>query len=440
MKENEIVKAPLRLYLSKDETSKDTSNDSKKITIKKIFSGYFHNFAITTDSEYLCWGNSKGYRLSKKCMSDQYDFPLSFPAPIEISGLAAGGNFDDQDEKQQNLNASILNVSQNRNMSMLNNSTFIRSNELEERKIFEIINENKNLDLTTVVNLIRNLSDKYDDRKLDEQDIEIEDTIKKALEKLSVNKDFEDNVGSSYYDFEKILNYRIIKELRPYYEPATWVEGFFRKKTSLINMNEVQILYNMFFLHPCIFRDFFAVDDDIVNFRLTKNLLKGFQPLFKEMNVYSKRCMSMENVIYLNFFNMLLDLWIAKIAKNSELNAENIFDNDNSFLADFIQIYFYDGFNRSIFYDIFEKGLRDLNMLSKNKKQINSKAGSKSDESLKISILEKIFDFNVTQDDSKMKVFIQFKIFCKKNEYLFLNALFLTLVRFHFILITVGNQ
>lgn len=377
--------------------SKDTS---KKITIKKIFSGFFHNFAITNDSEYLCWGNSKGYRLSKKCMQDNFEYPLTFQPPAENNALLT--NPDNQDENQE-LNNSIVNVTQ-RNQSMLNN-TFSKNSELEERKIFEIINENKNLDLTTVVNLIRNLSDKYEDHKLDEQDQVIESSIRKALENLCYNKDFEDKVIKNYLEFEKILNYRMIKEMKPYPQTAEWLESFFKRKNNFIYTNEIQIIYNLFFLHPCIFKDFFAVDDDEENFLLTRSLLKGFQPLFKEMNIYSKRCMSIENIIYLNFFNMLLDVWISKIAKNPDLNADNIFDNDNSFLADFIEIYFYDEFRHSILYDIFQKGLRDLNMLSKNKKQISNKNNQKSEESMKIAMLEKIFDFNVTQDESKMKVF-----------------------------------
>jgi hypothetical protein len=332
-------------------------------------------------------------------MSDQFEIPLSFPPPGEHAALS--GNPESKDENQD-LNTTILKASQ-RNLSMLNN-TFSKNSELEERRIFEIINENKNLDFTTVVNLIRNLNDKYEDHKLDEQDQEIESSIRKALEKLYVNRDFEENVSKSFFEFEKVLNYRMIKEIRPYYEPATWVETFFKRKNNFINMNEIQIIYNLFFLHPCIFRDFFAVDDDETNFVLTKNLLKGFQPLFREMNTYSKRCMSIENVIYLNFFNMLLDVWISKVAKNQNLNADNIFDDDNSFLADFIEIYFYDELRRSIFYDIFEKGLRDLNMLAKNKKQINMKPNQKSEESIKIAILEKIFDFNSMQDENKIRV------------------------------------
>jgi len=332
-------------------------------------------------------------------MSDQFEFPLNFPPPCEHAALS--GNPESKDE-MQDLNTTILKASQ-RNLSMLNN-TYSKNSELEERRIFEIINENKNLDFTTVINLIRNLNDKYEDHKLDEQDQEIESSIRKALEKLYVNRDFEENVCKSFFEFEKVLNYRIIKEIRPYYEPATWVETFFKRKNNFINMNEVQIIYNLFFLHPCIFKDFFAVDDDETNFVLTKNLLKGFQPLFREMNTYSKRCMSIENVIYLNFFNMLLDVWISKVAKNPNLNADNIFDNDNSFLADFIEIYFYDELRRSIFYDIFEKGLRDLNMLAKNKKQINMKPNQKSEESMKIATLEKIFDFNSMQDENKIRV------------------------------------
>jgi hypothetical protein len=257
------------------------------------------------------------------------------------------------------------------------------------------------------VNLIRNLSDKYEDHKLDEQDTIIENSIKSALEKLHANKDYESDVAFNYFEFEKLLNFRMIKEIKPYYEPTSWIENLYSNNNYLINVNEIQIIYNLFFLHPCIFRDFFLADDDTENFILTKELLKGFQPLFKEMNIYSKRCISMENVIYLNFFNMLLDVWIIKISKNSNLTAENIFDNDNSFLTDFIEIYFYDEFRRSIFYDIFEKGLKDLNNLSRNKKQVNYKNAQKSEESLKISNLLNIFKYDLkAQDEKGMKVTI----------------------------------
>ncbi len=313
-------------------------------------------------------------------------------------------------------NNSILNCSQ-RNLNISSNNIIIgnnfmnnvqnKSNELEERKIFEILNENKNLDLNKLVNLIRNLSDKYEDHKLDEQDTIIENSIKSALEKLHANKDYESDVAFNYFEFEKLLNFRMIKEIKPYYEPTSWIENLYSNNNYLINVNEIQIIYNLFFLHPCIFRDFFLADDDTENFILTKELLKGFQPLFKEMNIYSKRCISMENVIYLNFFNMLLDVWIIKISKNSNLTAENIFDNDNSFLTDFIEIYFYDEFRRSIFYDIFEKGLKDLNNLSRNKKQVNYKNAQKSEESLKISNLLNIFKYDLkAQDEKGMKVTI----------------------------------
>jgi len=378
--------------------TKDT-NVTKKMIINKIFSGFFHNYAISTENDYFCWGNPKGYRLSKKCLVENFDVPLVFPPLGDNSG---SNGHEGQDEKGD-LNTSMLNVS--RNQSMMGNNSTSKNAELEERKIFEMINDNNGLDFNTLVNLIKNLSDKYDDDKLDEQDQMIENSIRKALEKLYVNKDYDDNFAMNYFEYEKLLNYRIIKDLRPYFEPCSWVEGFFAKKNNLVNLNEIQVIYNLFFLHPCIFRDFFAADDDVENFILTKDLMRGFQPLFKEMNNYSKRCISMENVIYLNFFNMLLDVWISKISKIPTINAENVFDNDNSFLADFLEIYFYDEFRKSILYDIFEKGLRDLNILAKNKKQISSKPGEKSEESLKISNLLNVFEYSrKSQDEKGIKV------------------------------------
>ena len=153
-------------------------------------------------------------------------------------------------------------------------------------------------------------------------------------------------------------------------------------------------------------------DDD--NYMLTKQLLSSFKPLFREMNTYSKRCLSMESIVYLNFFNMLLDIYITKVSNNHNINVDNIFDNDNSFLTDFIDIFFYDEFDKNLFFDIFDKALKELNIASKNKKQsiAKSQGNKQSEEDIKIANLIKFFDYNknANQDDKALKVYYFYKI------------------------------
>lgn len=347
--------------------------------------------------------------MSKQCSGENNNFPYVF----KFNDTKALPYADDSlDESRADLHKSRLSIG-NMNSSLLNNQS---RTELEERKIFEIINDKKDLDFTRVLALMTKLnSTKYDDESLKNEDENIENNILSAIEKLSTNRDYDYKVSQKMFEFEKYLNYRIVKEIKPYSEGIDWIEKIFsRKRNFFENINEIQNLYTMFFLHPCIFRDYFECDDDINNFLLTKELLKGFKPLFKEMNTYSKRCLSIENVVYLNLFNMLLDIYfgkIAKIKKQKNITIENIFENDNSFLTDFMEIYFYDEFRKSILYDIFEKGLKDLNFHAKNNKQATSlKAeGNKSEESFKIGTLMNIFDFsNKAQDDKNLKVKILF--------------------------------
>ena len=73
---------------------------------------------MTTDMEYLCWGNSKGYRLSKQCLVESFDVPLTFKFSGEANNNASN---NENGEEKQDLNASsnnMMNVSQ-RNLNNL---------------------------------------------------------------------------------------------------------------------------------------------------------------------------------------------------------------------------------------------------------------------------------------------------------------------------------
>jgi hypothetical protein len=72
--------------------------------------------------------------------------------------------------------------------------------------------------------------------------------------------------------------------------------------------------------------------------------------------------------------------------------------------------YFYDEFKRCIFFDVFEKALKDLNVISKNKKLSNVKsANNKNDERSKI-----FFNLNsIIQDDKNVKELTKEKEYVK---------------------------
>lgn len=314
------------------------------------------------------------------------------------------------------LNTSSNNINNNNSSGLVNNSNY----EMEERKIFEIINSGRNLDFTQIVNLVSKLNDKYDDQKLNQLDEDMQDQIVKALENLKKGEDFNSDNQNLIYDLDKLLNFRIIKELRPSLDDCSWIDDIFQKKKRLNeNINEIQTLYTLFYLHPCIFTDLFEVNDDTPNFMLVKDLIRGFQPMFKELNTYSKRCISMDNIVYMNFFNMLIDIFVKKIEihnKNTtnsmNLTPDNIFDNDTTFFPQFMDVYFYDEFKRCIFFDVFEKALKDLNIIAKNKKTINIKsAGNKSEESIKIVNLLSVLDGGRIQEEKNIKVYLNIKIF-----------------------------
>ena len=297
-------------------------NENKKlIPIGKIFAGYSHSFAMSENGEIFGFGSSQCYRLT----ADFGDNQLKLPKLINL--FSTGTNYMINEE-----NTIIGN----------------KKNQIDERFILARLEDKHTIpSFKELIVIIENDDRKYSDKNLIERDNDLQNQIIEGLNKLAANNEVLDT--EKYIHLDKLLTLR----MRHMKVPLNTQTRPDIPLDILNNMNEIEKIYTLFYLHPCFFKDYF--EDEILpsNFYIFMN---GIKPLFTELQTFSSKSENYDNIVFLTFFKILIDCDLKVYKKD----IDKLYLKLNSYLELLIEKYFYNNFEKSILLEIFEKSLKDL--------------------------------------------------------------------------------
>jgi hypothetical protein len=84
--------------------------------------------------------------------------------------------------------------------------------------------------------------------------------------------------------------------------------------------------------------------------------MDGIKYIFTDLYTYSQKCVSLDNIIYLSFFNTLLEKEVNAFHKD----LDNLYITQKSFSEYFLERYFYNKFSKNILVEIFSSSLISL--------------------------------------------------------------------------------
>ncbi len=317
--------------ISKSSKEIKFENESKKKTmIHKIYANYSHCFAIAENGDLYGWGSNKCFRLT----ADYGDVQESIPKLISLfsskAGNTGGGGGDGMMDAENSGGGGG------------------KKNQIDERYILARLE-----DKTPLVNfkelfiLIENNDMKYSDLRLMAKDDELQYATLIGLGKIQANNS---SISTEkFVHVDKLLTIRF----RNMNVPTKPVIKKGVPDDIMNNLSEIEKIYTLFYLHPCFFKDYFEEEISPANFT---EFLQGIRPLFSDLHSYSQKSESLDNVVFLTFFKLLIE-YDSKIYKG---DVDKLYSKLNSYSELLIESYFYNSFGRSILLDIFEKSMKEL--------------------------------------------------------------------------------
>lgn len=362
------------------------NENKKKMAILKIFAGYYHCFALGEGGEIIGWGNFKSFRLT----SDYGDTQSKSPKFINLfnkQGTAQGNREVYQEGK---------------------------NNQYDERHILvRLSNKQELTSFREVIWIIEKTPMKYWDEELISRDSYLQKTIFDGIAKISESSP---NLNTeSYIHYDKLLTLRV----RAINAPLRTNEKKHIPEIISNNINEIEKIMTMFYFHPCYFIDYFEPNStNHISNDMFLTFLEGIKPLFTDLQLYSQKSESLDNIIYLSFFNILIDYDIKLFGKD----LDKMYTKQNSFAEYMIERYFYNNFDKSLLLDIFEKSLRDLfnlckSHITKNLKNKNNNPNVNKIVQLFSSIKNVFINPSGIQTEKVCKKYIIYKGFLQKREY-----------------------
>jgi alpha-tubulin suppressor-like RCC1 family protein len=333
------------------------NESKKKVMINKIYANYSHCFAIAENGELYGWGSSKCFRLT----ADYGDVQEAMPKLISLFNSKAAVNQGGGGGPSPMI------------VDGENSSPGGKKNAIDERYILARLD-----DKTPVTNfkelfmLIESNDLKYSDAKLISKDEELQYAIIEGLGKIQANNS---SISTEkFVHVDKLLTIRFRNMKVPTKPPQK--KGV--PDEILNNLTEIEKIYTLFYLHPCFFKDYFEEEITPINF---PEFLQGIRPLFSDLQSFSQKSESLDNVVFLTFFKLLIECDV-KIYKG---DIDKLYSKLNSYSELLIESYFYNSFGRSILLDIFEKSMKDLysiclNYAYKNTFKKKTKGGESKEE------------------------------------------------------------
>jgi len=163
-----------------------------------------------------------------------------------------------------------------------------------------------------------------------------------------------------------------------------------------INLNEISRIYSLFYTHPCIF--YKCIDGMSIN--EFEKFFEGLKPLFQEINCLNKKCVNLDNTIFLSFFKIIIGQDL-KIVQN---NVDMLYLERTSYARVLLNLYFFNYYGRSVLLDLFRNSLLSLysicEIYSKDLTSKNDK-NNKNKNNYNFDIFNKLLSFVEGTDTNK---------------------------------------
>ena len=98
------------------------------------------------------------------------------------------------------------------------------------------------------------------------------------------------------------------------------------------NISEVERVLTLFYLHPCYYTELV----DGISTEEYVDFINGIKHLYKELNQYNKKSESLDNMLFMSTFRILVD-----VDFNNVKEIENMFLDQKSFSELMLGLYFY---------------------------------------------------------------------------------------------------
>lgn len=283
-------------------------NESKsKVLIDKIFCGYHHCFAISSSGDIYGWGNPRNFRLTQEYGEIIPKNPkiLSINWKTERLNEAREGEKDDGNEKPQ----------------------------MDERHIISLVKSKKNIsikEIFVIMSLIQfiveNIDKKYEDKRLTQYDVSFQTDFMILLKSIV---DLNNNTIRELY--MSVVRLQIMR-IRQLGAPKK-----IRGKTDIPNIiknnfSEIERVFTLFYLHPCYYLDLVeGISAEELN-----DFINGIKHLYKEINQYNKKAESLDNMLFISTFRILLEIDL-----NNFKDLDNMFMEQKSLSELMLGLYFY---------------------------------------------------------------------------------------------------
>ncbi len=173
---------------------------------------------------------------------------------------------------------------------------------------------------------MENLDKKYDDKKLSQIDdgfqFDFSNLIRNLIDLNNIS------IKDSYMSVVRLQVMRIRQLGAPKKEKTKDDMPLIIKN----NINEIERVLTLFYLHPCYYIELLegANSDEIVDF------ISGIKFLYRDINVFNKKCESMDNMLFISAFRILVDMDF-----NNVRDFNDIFLDQKSFTELMLCLYFY---------------------------------------------------------------------------------------------------
>ena len=344
----------MKLYGWGENTNGKVCSDSKMLITGKpkeiklkgknwvdIFMGYNHCYGVTNEGEIYGWGTSTCYRLT----SDYGDVQGKEPKLLKLSSSQNGGESEEQKHRGGKN----------------------KKNQVGERVFLSRLKDKYNIPTyDELILLILNQNQKYEDLKL----ISIDENYQKILlEKFENNRLLlisKTNINANnFIHLQQILKLRM-NAIAPKAQRSLTSMKNPLKNSIECGLDEIQKIYTLFYLHPCLFKNYFLN----TSYEAFSRFYSGVLPLFEDLSTYTNKSVNYDIIIYLTFSKLIIKNELEsykRLRDNAIVSAQtdpfdklidNLYTKGNSKAEILFEPYFNNYLGRSILFDIFKSTLQ----------------------------------------------------------------------------------
>lgn len=357
-----------KLYGWGDNANGKVSSDSKMLITSKpkevkvkgkswanIFIGYNHCYGVTNEGEIYGWGTSSCYRLT----SDYGEVQGKEPKLLKLTSVESGANANEDKDKEGKNKKGLVG----------------------ERVFLSRLKDKYNIpSYEELVFLIQNQNSKYDDNKIISNDENYQKILQEKFDNNRLLLISKANINAiNFIHLQQMIKIRMNTIAPKALKKLGAIENKLNDSIDC-GVDEIQKLYTLFYLHPCLFKNIFINS----NYESFSKFFYGVLPLFHDLTTYTNKSVNYDIIIYLTFSKIIIknEIESFKIIRDNSIEnqkaepfekvVDNLYTKSNSKSEIVFEPYFTNDLGRSILFDIFRNTLsmikeQCLNILQKAK-------------------------------------------------------------------------